>query len=237
MELIKWGKVDVMVCGGAEATVIPFGLAGFGAMKALSRRNDDPEAASRPFDRDRDGFVIAEGSAMLILESEEHAKARGAEILCELAGFGETCDAHHITSPHPEGAGGAMAIQGALESAGVDAGDVGYYNAHGTSTKYNDSAETLALKRVFGDAIPPVSSTKSMTGHLLGASGAVEAIACIMAVRDSVLPPNINYETPDPECDINIVANEARTADVAVAMSNSLGFGGHNATILFKRYE
>ena len=237
MELIKWGKTDVMVCGGAEATVIPFGLAGFGAMKALSRRNDEPQRASRPFDKDRDGFVIAEGAGMIVIESDEHAKARGAEILGELAGFGETCDAHHITSPHPEGAGGANAIQAALDSAELNPGDMGYYNAHGTSTKYNDAAETLALKRVFGKTTPPVSSTKSMTGHLLGASGAIEAIASLQAIRDGILPPNINYENPDPECDVNIVANEARKADITSAMSNSLGFGGHNAAIIFKRYE
>ena len=233
---IQLGKVDVMVCGGAEATVVPFGLAGFGAMKALSRRNDDPEGASRPFDAGRDGFVIGEGAGILVIESEEHALARGAEIIGEIAGFGESCDAYHITSPHPEGAGGAMAIKNALDDAQLLPSDIQYYNAHGTSTKYNDATETLALKHVFGDDMPPVSSTKSMTGHLLGAAGAIEAVACLIAMDEGFIPPNINYETPDPECDVNIVANEAREAELNVVMSNSLGFGGHNASVILKRY-
>jgi len=234
---IRAGRADVMVAGGSEAGVVPFGVAGFSAMKALSRRNDDPERASRPFDLDRDGFVMAEGSGMLVLESEEHAKARGAAILGEVAGFGESCDAHHVTAPRPDGSGAASAMRHALRDAGIELTDVGYFNAHGTSTKYNDAAECMALHVVFGEAMPPVSSTKSMTGHLLGAAGAIEAIACLLAIRDGVLPPSINYETPDPECVVNLVANEARKSDIAVAMSNSLGFGGHNASLIFKRYD
>ncbi len=235
-DLIRAGRADVMVAGGAEAPVTPLGLAAFGAMKALSRRNDAPQRASRPFDRDRDGFVIAEGAGALVLESEGHAKARGAVILGELAGYGESCDAYHITAPRSDGSGAAAAIQVALQDARCAAADVGYVNAHGTGTVHNDPAEVCALRRVFGDAMPPVSSTKSMTGHLLGAAGAVEVIACLLAVRDGILPPSINYETPDPECDLNLVANEAREADVAMALSNSLGFGGHNASIVLRRY-
>lgn len=235
-DMIRAGKTDVMLAGGAEATVIPFGMAGFCAMRALSTRNDEPERASRPFDADRDGFVMGEGSGILVIESEEHAKARGAEILGEVAGMGESCDAYHITAPRPDGSGPISAIRNGLDQAGINPGQVDYINAHGTSTKLNDASESLAIREVFGADAPPVSSTKSMIGHLLGASGAVEALACLMAIRDSVLPPNINYETPDPECDINIVANEAREADVSIVVSNSLGFGGHNASLVFRRY-
>lgn len=236
-KLIRAGEVDVMVAGGSEAAVVPFGVAGFGAMKALSCRNDDPERASRPFDADRDGFVIAEGAGILVLESEEHAKARGAEILAEVVGYGESCDGYHITSPRPDAAGAIYAMEMALTDAAMDPSKVDYFNAHGTSTKYNEISEAMALQRVFGeDTMPPVSSTKSMMGHLLGAAGGVEAIACILAIRDGILPPNINFDTPDPECKVNIVANEAREAKIDVTMSNSLGFGGHNASIIIARY-
>lgn len=234
---IRNGRADVMVAGGCEASIVPFGMASFAAMKALSCRNDEPERASRPFDLDRDGFVMGEGGGALVLESEEHARKRGADILGEIAGHADTCDAYHITAPRPDGSGASAAMRLALEDANVEPGVIGYFNAHGTSTKLNDLAETLALKEVFGDAMPPVSSTKSMTGHLLGAAGAIEALACVLAVRDGVLPPSINYDTPDPECDINIVANEAREARIDAAMSNSLGFGGHNSSLIIRRYE
>ncbi len=234
--LIRRGEADVVLAGGAEAAIVPFGLAGFGAMKALSSRNDDPQRASRPFDLERDGFVMAEGAGVLVLELLEHAKARGAEILAEVVGYGESCDAYHITAPRDDAASAVVAINRALADAGIVPSDVDYFNPHGTSTKYNDMTESLALQRVFGEDMPPVSSTKSMTGHLLGAAGAIEAIACVLAIRDGVLPPNVNYETPDPECDVNLVANEAREADVAIAMSNSLGFGGHNACVIMRRY-
>jgi 3-oxoacyl-[acyl-carrier-protein] synthase II len=233
--MIRYGKADIMVTGGAESSIIPFGIAGFGAMKALSCRNDEPERASRPFDMDRDGFVMGEGAGILVLESEQHAKARGATILGEILGMGESCDAYHIVAPNPDGVGAKTAMEAALNDAEINPSAVGYYNAHGTSTKYNDAAESLALRMVFGDHEPPVSSTKSMTGHLLGAAGAIEAIACVLALRDGILPPNINYDTPDPECTANIVANVAREARIDVAMSTSLGFGGHNASILLKR--
>lgn len=233
---IQSGRADLVLAGGTEAAVTSLAMAGFGAMKALSFRNDEPERASRPFDRDRDGFVIAEGAGVLVCESEEHARARGAEILGEVAGAGESCDAYHITTPRPDGSGAVAAMLGAIADAQCHPSDIGYVNAHGTSTAYNDAAESLALRIAFGGAVPPVSSTKSMTGHLLGAAGAVEAIACLLAIRDGILPPSINYETPDPECNIPIVANEARESKVAVALSNSLGFGGHNASLVFRRY-
>lgn len=238
VNLLKLGKADVMLAGGTEATIIPFALASFGAMKALStKRNDSPEQASRPFDADRDGFVMGEGAAVLVLEREEHAKARGAEILCEIKGVGESADAYHIAAPREDGLSVAAAMKEALREAAVNPEQIGYFNAHGTSTKLNEMTETLALKQVFGEQTPPVSSTKSMTGHLLGAAGAIEAVACIQAIREGILPPNINYETPDPECQVNLVANQAREAEIAFAMSNSLGFGGHNASIIFGRYE
>ena len=237
MHTIQLGLADAMVAGGTEASVTPFAMAGFCAMKAMSRRNDEPERASRPFDIDRDGFVMGDGAGLVVLESEEHAKARGAAILGELAGTGETCDAYHITAPVPDGSGASGAMRTALANAGLAPAAIDYFNAHGTSTKHNDSSESLALRSVFGDAMPPVSSTKSMTGHLLGASGSLEAIICWLAIRDGVLPPSINYDTPDPECPVNLVANEARAAKVAIAMSNSLGFGGHNASLILKRYD
>lgn len=234
--LIKAGKADVMVAGGAEATVIPFGIAGFCAMKALSTRNDEPERASRPFDLDRNGFVMGEGAGIMVLESEEHAKARGAEILGVVGGMGDTCDAYHITAPRPDGSGVATAMREALREAQLNPEDIHYFNAHGTSTKLNDAGECAALHAVFGDETPPASSTKSMIGHLLGAAGGVEAVICLLAMRDGILPPNINYDTPDPECQLNIVANVAREARIDATMSNSLGFGGHNASIVFKKY-
>ena len=235
---IRSGHADVMLAGGSEAGVVPFGVAGFAAIKALSRRNDDPEHASRPFDADRDGFVIGEGAGIVVLESEEHAKARGAEILCELAGYGETCDAYHVVAPRPDGSGAAGAMKFALDDAEMNPEEVSYFNAHGTSTKYNDIAESMALTTIFGtDSMPPVSSSKSMIGHLLGAAGAVEAVACALSIRDNIIHPSVNFEKVDPECPVNIVANEAREADVRVTMSNSLGFGGHNASLIFKRYE
>lgn len=234
---IRLGRADVMLAGGAEATVIPLGIAGFAAMRALSTSHADaPERASRPFDRDRDGFVMGEGAGMMVLESEEHARARGAEILAEVASMGESCDAYHMAAPREGGECIAEAMKAALDAAQINPSEVDYFNAHGTSTKLNDATETAALKLVFGENMPPVSSTKSQMGHLLGAAGAVEGIACVLAIRKGVLPPNINYETPDPECDVNLVANASREADVAIAMSNSLGFGGHNATLIFRRY-
>ena len=236
-DMIRLNKADVMLAGGAEATIIPFALAGFAAMNALSTRNDEPERASRPFDAERNGFVMGEGAGVVVLESEAHAKARGAEIIAEVAGIGETCDAHHITSPLPDGSGAAAAMRAGLQQAGLNPEEVDYFNAHGTSTKLNDAGESLALKQVFGEKQPLVSSTKSMTGHLLGAAGAIETLACLLAIRDGVIPPNINYENPDPDCDVNLVANEAREAKVAIAMSNSLGFGGHNGSIIFRRHE
>jgi 3-oxoacyl-[acyl-carrier-protein] synthase II len=234
---IRLGKADVMLAGGAEASVIPLGIAGFNAMRALSTDfQDEPHRASRPFDADRGGFVMGEGAGMLLLESEEHAKARGAVILAEYGGMGESCDAYHIAAPREDGAGVAAAMRAALRDAGVNASEVGYINAHGTSTKLNDATETMAIRSVFGDAPPPVSSTKSQIGHLLGAAGAVEAIACVQAIREGVLPPNLNYETPDPACNLPIVANESRAETVEIALSNSLGFGGHNAALVFRRY-
>lgn len=235
--LIRLGKADIMVAGGAEATVIPFGIAGFCAMKALSTRNDEPERASRPFDMDRNGFVMGEGAGMMVLESEAHAKARGAEILGVVAGMGETCDAYHITAPRPDGTGVAAAMNEGLREAGLNPSDIDYFNAHGTSTKLNDAGECKALHAVFGAETPLASSTKSMMGHLLGAAGGVEAVICLLSIRDGIVPPNINYETPDPECQLNLVANEARETPVKATMSNSLGFGGHNASIILTKYE
>ncbi len=235
-EAIRYGQADVMMAGGAEAAVIPYSLAAFSALRALSTRNDEPERASRPFDLDRDGFVMGEGAGMLVLESETHARKRGAAILGELAGSGETCDAYHVVAPRPDGSGPTQAMKRALQQAEISASLVDYCNAHGTSTKLNDAAEALAFQQVFGESLPPVSSTKSMIGHLLGAAGAVEAIVCLLSIRDNVLHPNINYETPDPECPVNVVSNTAREQKVDVVLSNSLGFGGHNATLVFRRY-
>ncbi|MHB9145388.1 MAG: beta-ketoacyl-ACP synthase II [Symbiobacteriia bacterium] len=236
---IQWGLADVMVTGGSEASLVPVAFAGFSSMKALSTRNEEPARASRPFDLNRDGFVMGEGAGVLVLESLEHAQARGAGILAEIVGYGCTADAHHLTSPSPDGDGATRAMTIALQDAGVKPADVDYINAHGTSTLPGDRIETLAIKRVFGEhaAKVAVSSTKSMTGHLLGAAGAVEAIACIQAIRTGILPPTINLETPDPDCDLDYVPNHARPAQVRVALSNAFGFGGQNATVVFKAFE
>ncbi|MFA4132489.1 MULTISPECIES: beta-ketoacyl-ACP synthase II [unclassified Brevibacillus] len=239
LRLIQFDHADVMIAGGAEATVRPMGFAGFCSAKAMSTRNDEPQKASRPFDKDRDGFVMGEGAGVLILEELEHAKKRGATIIAELIGYGMSADAHHITSPSPGGEGAARCMASALKDAGVDPTEVQYINAHGTSTGQGDIAETQAIKTVFGEHAYKlaVSSTKSMTGHLLGATGGVEAIATAYALRDQILPPTINLENPDPECDLDYVPNHARKATVNVAVSNTFGFGGHNATVILKRYE
>lgn len=232
---IRLGRADAMVCGGSESMITPIGVAGFGALKALSERNDEPERASRPFDAGRDGFVAAEGAATLVLEERGAALARGAPFLGEVVGYGATCDAHHLTAPHPEGTGAIQSMRMALADARVDPAEVGYVNAHGTATPPNDRIETMAVKTVFGDAVPPVSSTKSMTGHLIGAAGAVEAFACLRALATGILPPTINYEDPDPDCDLDYVPNSARESSIELAVSNSFGFGGHNATLVFRR--
>jgi 3-oxoacyl-[acyl-carrier-protein] synthase II len=239
VEMIRRGAADVMIAGASEAALVPVAMAGMNIMTALSTRNEDPQAASRPFDKHRDGFLMGEGAGMLILESLEHAQARGASILCELTGYGTTDDAHHISAPAENGAGAAIAMKLAIEDANLDIGDIGYINAHGTSTPLNDKSETAAIKTVFGEQAynVPVSSTKSMTGHLLGASGAIEAVFCIMAIRDEILPPTINYRTPDPECDLDYVPNQPRKAAPRHVMSNSFGFGGHNATLIFSRFD
>ena len=235
---IQYGHNDVIIAGGAEAAVNELAFAGFCSMKAMSTRNDDPQTASRPFDAERDGFVLSEGAGFVVLEELEHAKKRGAHIYCELVGYGATDDAYHITSPIPGGEGGAKAMELAIQDAGIKPQEVTYINAHGTSTKYNDSFETQAIKSVLGEAAKnvAVSSTKSMTGHLLGAAGGVEAIVCSLAISEGYIPATINYQNPDPECDLDIVPNEGREQEVTVAMSNSLGFGGHNATIVMKKY-
>jgi 3-oxoacyl-[acyl-carrier-protein] synthase II len=237
-ESIRRGQADVILAGGAEAAVIPLAISALGVMTALSSRNDDPQHASRPFDRDRDGFVIGEGAAVLVLESLEHALARGATILAEVNGYGSTNDAYHITAPTENGDGAALCMQNALANAGFETDKIDYINAHGTSTMLNDKSETNAIKFVFGELgyQIPISSTKSMTGHLLGASGAVEALICVKVLEEQILPPTINYENPDPDCDLDYVPNTARRADVTHIMSNSFGFGGHNATIIISQY-
>ena len=236
---IQYGTNDVIIAGGGEASITPISLAGFCNMKALSTRNDDPKTASRPFDAERDGFVMGEGAGFLVLEELEHAKNRGANIICELVGYGATDDAYHITSPAPGGEGPAKAMEFAINDAGITPSDITYINAHGTSTKYNDLYETQAVKTTFGDAAKNVaiSSTKSMTGHLLGAAGGIEAAVCALSISDSYIPATINYQNPDPECDLDIVPNVGRNQEVRYAMSNSLGFGGHNATIVMKKFE
>jgi len=238
-EMIRRGAADVMIAGAAEAAISAIAMAGMNVMTALSTRNDDPQKASRPFDKNRDGFVMGEGSGILILESLEYAQARGANILCEFSGYGTTDDAHHISAPAENGAGAAMSMQLALADAGLNLEDVGYINAHGTSTYMNDKSETNAIKTVFGEQAYkiPVSSTKSMTGHLLGASGALEAVVSSMVIADSILPPTINYETPDPNCDLDYVPNQSRKAEPRHVMSNSFGFGGHNATLVLSRFN
>lgn len=237
--LIQRGIADVMVSGGAEAVICPMGVGGFNAMKAMSTRNDAPEKASRPFDKERDGFVMGEGAGTLILESLEHAQARGAKIYAELSGFGATADAHHITQPAPGGEGAVRSMIMSLNDAGLSPTDIDYINVHGTSTPQGDISETEAIKTVFGDHARKVaiSSTKSMTGHLLGAAGAVEAIATVLAIHNQVAPPTINYEFPDPECDLDYVPNVARPMQIHAAMSNGFGFGGHNATLVFKKFD
>ncbi len=235
--ILQLGKADVMVCGGAEASITPLGVAGFSSAKALSFRNDDPSSASRPFDADRDGFVIGEGAGVLVLETLEHAQARGATIHAEIVGYGTTCDAHHITSPSPGGIGGAEAIRLALKDAKLNPDQVDYINAHGTSTPANDKNETSAIKTVLKDRAKkiPVSSTKSMTGHLLGGSGGIEAVACVLSLRHGAIAPTINYSNPDPDCDLDYVPNTARQHKLNVVLSNSFGFGGHNVCLAFRQ--
>ena len=237
--LIQYGYADVMICGGTEAAVTPLSMAGFASMKALSTRNEEPSKASRPFSIDRDGFVMGEGSGILLLEELEHALARGAKIYAEIAGYGTTCDAYHMTSPIPDGRGAARAIELALKDAQLNPQDINYINAHGTSTPLNDSIETKAIKKAFGSRAKAIaiSSTKSMTGHLLGGSGGIEAVATVLAVCHGQIPPTINLDNPDPECDLDYVPNISRTQQVGAAVSNSFGFGGHNASLVFKRYQ
>ncbi len=240
LDAIRLGRADVMICGGTEASITSIGIAGFSAMRALSRRNDDPQRASRPFDADRDGFVMGEAGAALVLEELEHARARGARIYAELAGYGASSDAAHITEPDPTGENPARAMRMALADAGIGPEEVGYINAHGTATPLGDPAETRVIKLALGEEVArrvPISSTKGATGHCLGAAGAMEAIFSVLAVYHGILPPTINYATPDPECDLDYIPNQARRADARVAMSNSFGFGGHNACIVVRRYE
>ncbi len=239
MRTIQFGTADVMISGGTEAVTTPMGLGGFVSARALSTRNDDPQGASRPFDKDRDGFVLSEGAGIVVLEELEHARRRGAKIYAEMLGVGSTADAHHITAPHPSGAGAAMAMRIALKDAKLNPEDVQYVNAHGTSTELGDAAETKAIKQVFGEYARrlAVSSTKSMIGHLLGASGGVELIACVQSIRTGVVHPTINYRTPDPECDLDYVPNTAREMPVRRAISNSFGFGGHNCCLVVGRME
>ena len=238
-KLIQRGDADVMICGGAEATIRPTGVAGFCALRAMSTGNDEPEKASRPFDKERDGFVMGEGSGVLILESLENAQNRGARIYAEVIGYGMSGDAHHMTEPAPEGEGAARCMERAIKDAGIQATQIDYINAHGTSTPVGDKYETAAIKKVLGDYAykVPVNSTKSMTGHLLGAAGGIEAVISVLAMQNGEIPPTINIENPDPECDLDYVANVGRKHSVDIAMSNSLGFGGHNATIIMKRFE
>lgn len=240
LRMIRDGMADIMICGGSEAAITALGYAGFCSMKAMSTGfNDSPERACRPFDADRDGFVMGEGAGILILESLEHARARQARVYCELAGYAATCDAHHITMPDPEGKGLGEALNIAMGDAGISGDDVDYINSHGTSTKYNDHFETNAIKKVFGGHARRlcISSTKSMTGHLLGAAGGIEAAACCKVIESGWVPPTINYETPDPQCDLDYVPNQARQRDVKVAVSNNLGFGGHNASLVLRKFE
>jgi 3-oxoacyl-[acyl-carrier-protein] synthase II len=237
--LLRDGELDVVLTGGSEAPITPLAMAGFANMKALSMRNEDPGRASRPFDRDRDGFVMAEGAGIVVMETLEFARERGAKILAEIVGYGSTADAYHITAPAPDGEGAARAMKLALRSARIDPTEVDYINAHGTSTPLNDRFETIAIRNVFGAHAPKllVSSTKSMTGHLLGAAGGVELVTSVMTVMEDIVPPTINYENPDPECDLDYVPNKARRRSVRVALSNSLGFGGHNVTLAVRKFE
>jgi 3-oxoacyl-[acyl-carrier-protein] synthase II len=235
--LLQLGKADAMVAGGAESAITPLGVAGFASAKALSFRNDDPATASRPFDAERDGFVIGEGAGVLVLETLEHAEARGASILAEVVGYGMTCDAYHITSPTPGGVGGAEAMRLALSDGGLDPSEIDYVNAHGTSTPANDKNETSAIKSALGARAfeIPVSSTKSMTGHLLGGSGGIEAVACVLAIQNKMVPPTINHANPDPDCDLDVVPNTARERKLGTVLSNSFGFGGHNVCLAIRR--
>ena len=237
--IIQYGDADMMVAGGCEANLTPLTVGGFNAMKALSTRNDAPQKASRPFEKDRDGFVVAEGAGIVILEELEHARSRGAKIYAELAGYGYNGDAYHITAPCPDGDGFIRCINMALRDAGLQPDSVDYINAHGTSTDLNDQTETLAIKKIFGERAYkiPVSSTKSMTGHLLGAAGAIEAVFTVLGIRDQICPPTINYETPDPDCDLDYVPNASRSHTINVALSNSFGFGGTNCVLAFRRFE
>jgi 3-oxoacyl-[acyl-carrier-protein] synthase II len=238
-ETIRRGSADVVISGGAESVLVPIAMAGLGVMKALSTRNEEPQKASRPFDKERDGFVMGEGAASLVLESLEHAQARGAMILGEISGYGSSNDAYHVSAPAENGAGAALCMQNALNDADLLPSDIGYINAHGTSTPLNDKSETAAIKTVFGEQAYkiPISSTKSMTGHLLGAAGAVEAVICVKTLQDGMLPPTINYEFPDPDCDLDYVPNKARQSSVQNIMSNSFGFGGHNACIILSQFN
>ena len=239
-KIVQRGAADVIIAGGAESVITPLSIAGFNSMKALSRRNDEPKRASRPFDRDRDGFVMGEGAGLIVLEDMDFAKKRGAKILAELVGYGLCCEAYHIAAPAPEGTGMAMSMKLALEDAGIQPEDIDYINAHGTSTELNDKYETAGIKNVFGEHAYKklkVSSTKSMTGHLLGAAGGIEAGISVLSLIDGVIPPTINYENPDPECDLNYVPNKMIKQDLNYVMSNSFGFGGQNATLIFKKYE
>jgi 3-oxoacyl-[acyl-carrier-protein] synthase II len=240
MDAIRLGRAEVMLCGGTEAPITRVGIAGFSAMRALSQRNDDPKRGSRPFDADRDGFVMGEAGAVLVLEELEHARARGAKVYAELLGYGVSADAQHVTEPDPTGESPARAMVMAFKDAGIEPSDVGYINAHGTSTPVGDPAETRVLKIALGEENAyrtPVSSTKGATGHTLGAAGAVEAIFTIFAVQRGLLPPTINYETPDPECDLDYIPNEARPQQIEIGASNSFGFGGHNACVVFRRWD
>ena len=237
LRMIRTGEADVMVCGGAEAAITPLAYAGFCSMKAMSTSNESPQKASRPFDLNRDGFIMGEGSAILVIESQEHALARGAHIYCELAGYAATCDAYHITSPDPDGKGLSLSMTRALSDARLRPEDIDYINAHGTSTPYNDKFETIAIKKVFGDHARKVhiSSTKSMTGHLLGAAGSIEAVISVKTIESGEIPPTINYETPDPDCDLDYTPNVKRSAKVNTVLTDNLGFGGHNASLVFRR--
>jgi 3-oxoacyl-[acyl-carrier-protein] synthase II len=240
LDLIRAGRCDVIIAGGTESTIVPFAVGGFQMLKALStKRCNEPEKASRPFDADRDGFVIGEGAGIMILESEEHAKARGAKIYAELAGYGATADAYHITSPDPEGNGGANAVKMAIADAELKPEDIQYYNAHGTSTEINDPTETKMIKMAFGDHAykMKISSTKSMHGHCIAAAGGIEAIACILAIRDGFYPPTINLDNPAPDCDLDYVPNKVQYGEINAAASGSLGFGGHNGVVVLKKYN
>ena len=240
LDLIRSGRCDVIISGGTESTILPFAIGGFQMLKALStKRCDEPQRASRPFDADRDGFVMGEGSGILVLESEEHAKKRGANIIAEFAGYGSSADSYHMTSPDPTGAGCSIGVKNAIADAGLKPEDIQYYNAHGTSTEINDPTETKMLKLAFGDHAKKlkISSTKSIHGHCIAGGGGLEAIACILAIRDGFFPPTINQENPDPECDLDYVPNKAQYGEVTAAMSGSLGFGGHNGFVVFKKYE